>query len=114
MPRLDRSGPMGAGSMTGGRRGICGRAGSAANLPAYDSGYGYGRGMGFRRGYGRGREYGRGPAYAGYPHPQAYGSGHTVRRTFELDVLRADADAMQKSLESVQRRIHELEKEGSE
>ena len=25
MPRLDRTGPMGAGSMTGGGRGLCGR-----------------------------------------------------------------------------------------
>ena len=62
MPGLDRSGPMGAGSMTGGRRGICGRAGAAINQPAYGSGYGYGRGMGFRRGFGRGRGYGLGPA----------------------------------------------------
>jgi hypothetical protein len=103
---------MGAGSMTGGRRGICGRAGAAANLPDY--GGGYGRGLGFRRGFGRGRGYGLGPAYAGYPHPQAYGAGYPVRRTLELDVLRADAEAMRQSLESVQRRIAELEKDESE
>jgi hypothetical protein len=114
MPGLDRSGPMGAGSMTGGRRGICGRAGAAANLPAYGSGYGYGRGMGFRRRFGRGRGYGLGPAYAGYPHPQVYGAGYPVRRTFELDVLWADAEAMQKSLDAIHRKIADLEKEGSE
>ena len=45
MPRLDRSGPMGAGPMTGGRRGTCGRAGVAINQPAYGSGYGRGNGF---------------------------------------------------------------------
>jgi hypothetical protein len=31
-----------------------------------------------------------------------------------MEMLRADADAMQKSLDAVQRRIAELEKEGSD
>jgi len=112
MPRLDRSGPMGAGPMTGGRRGTCGRAGVAINQPAYGSGYG--RGMGFRRGYGRGRGYGFGPAYGAVPYPQAYGNTHPVSKTDEMEMLRADADAMRQSLESIQHRITELEKEGSE
>ncbi len=100
--------------MTGGRRGICGRAGAAANLPVYGGGYGYGRGMGFRRGYGRGRGHGFGPAYDGVPYPQAYGTGYPAGKTDELEMLRADADAMRQSLESVQRRIAELEKEESQ
>jgi hypothetical protein len=100
--------------MTGGRRGICGRAGAATNLPAYGSAYGYGRGMEFRRGYGRGRGFGFGPAYGRVSYPQAYGTGYPVSKTDEMEMLRADADAMQKSLESVQRRIAELEKEMSE
>ena len=115
MPGLDRSGPMGAGPMTGGRRGICGRAGVAINQPAYGSGYGYGRGMGFRRGYGRGRGHGFGPAYSGVPYPQAYGTtGDPASKTNEMALLRADADAMRQSLESIQHRITELEKGGSE
>jgi len=112
MPGVDRSGPMGAGPMTGGRRGLCGRAGVPVE-PVYGRGYGYGRGMGFRRGFGRGPGYGFGPVY-GHVYPPAYGAGYPVSKTDELEVLRADADAMKKSLEAVQRRITELEKEGSE
>jgi hypothetical protein len=99
--------------MTGGRRGICGRAGAATYQPAYGSGYGYGRKMGFRRGYGRGRGYGIGPASGRGPYPQAYDTGYPASKTDEMEMLRADADAMRKSLEAVQRRITELEKEGS-
>ena len=114
MPGLDRSGPMGAGPMTGGRRGIRGHAGAAANLPVYGVGFGYGRGMGFRRGFGWSRGHGFGPAYGGYPYPQAHGTGYPVSKTDEMEMLRADADAMRKSLEAVQCRIAELEKEGAE
>lgn len=112
MPRLDRSGPMGAGPMTGGRKGICGHAGGPTDMPVY--GGSYGRGMGFRRGYGRGRGYGLGPATGGYPYPQAYGTGYPAGRTDEMEMLRANAEAIRKSLDTVQRRIAELEKEGSE
>lgn len=114
MPGLDRSGPMGAGPMTGGRRGTCGRAGGAYDRPVYGGGYGYGRGMAFRRGFGRGRGYGFGPAAGGYPYPQAYGTGYPVSKTDEMEMLRADAEAMRQSLDAIQRRISELEKEGSE
>lgn len=70
--------------------------------------------MGFRRGFGRGRGYGFGPAGVGYPYPQAHGTGHPVSKTDAIEMLRADADTMRKSLESVQRKIAELEKDGSE
>ena len=112
MPGLDRSGPMGAGSMTGGRRGICGRAGVAINQPAYGSGYG--RGMGFRRGFRRGRGYGLGPAQGQVPSQQAYGTMYPTGKPDELEMLRADTDAMRKSLEAVQRSIAKLEKERSD
>jgi len=114
MPRVDRSGPMGAGPMTGGRRGLCGRAGAATNLPAYSNGYGYGGGMGFRRGYDRGRGSGFRSAYCRVPYPQAYGTGYPVSKTDEMEMLRAETDAMRQALESIQRKIAELEKEGSE
>lgn len=114
MPGLDRSGPMGAGPMSGGRRGTCGRAGAAANRPVYGGGFGYGRGMGFRRGYGRGRGTGFGPAHGDMFYPPAVGQGYPASRTDEVEMLKADADAMQKSLEAVQQRIAQLEKEGSE
>ena len=102
--------------MTGGRRGFCGSTGGPADLPVYGGGYGcgYGRGMGFRRGFGRGRGRGFGPAYGGFSYPPTYGTVYPVSRTDEVEMLRADAEAMQKSLEAVQRRIAELEKEGSQ
>jgi uncharacterized protein DUF5320 len=114
MPGFDRSGPMGAGPMTGGRRGLCGRPGGAYDRPAYGGGYGYGRGMAFRRGFGGGRGYGFGPAYGGYPYPQAYGTGYPVSSANEMEMLRADAEAMRQSLDAIQQRISELEKDGSE
>jgi hypothetical protein len=99
---------MGAGPMTGGGRGLCGR-------PAGEiTGYGYGRGMGFRRGGGRGWGRGAGPAFGGYGYPPASRFGDSVSQTDEIEMLRSNADAMQRSLESIQRRIAELEKEGSE
>ena len=115
MPGFDRSGPMGAGPMTGSRRGLSGHRRSAANWPAYgrDHGYGSGRGMGFRRGFGRGAGNRYGTSF-GYGYPPASGVGYPLSRTDELKVLRANAGAMQESLEGVQRRIAELEKEGSE
>jgi hypothetical protein len=114
MPGLDRSGPMGAGPLTGGRRGLCRRAEAATHLPAYGSGYGNGRGMGFRRGYGRGRGYGFGPGSGGVTFPQADGTGYPAGKTDELEMLRADAVATRRSLESIQRRIAELEKGGAD
>ena len=50
MPGFDRTGPMGAGPMTGGARGRCNPA-TAATLTAYGGGYGYGRGLRLRRGF---------------------------------------------------------------
>jgi len=96
--------------MTGGRRGICGRPGGPADLPVYG---GNGRGLGFRRGHGRGRGYGYGPGFAGYPYPQAYGTGsrYPASSTNEMDMLKAEA--IQQSLDAIQRRITELEKEAS-
>ena len=56
MPRMDGTGPMGAGSMTGRGLGVC----TGANVDRYGSGRGMGFGLGLacRRGFGRG--FGRG------------------------------------------------------
>jgi hypothetical protein len=115
MPGLDRSGPMGAGSMTGGRRGICGRAGGSQSTCRFTAG---GTAMAEEwdsdADIGRGRGYGFGPAYGGVPYPQAYGTGYPVSKTDEMEMLRADAEAMRQSLDAIQRRLADLEKEGSE
>jgi hypothetical protein len=95
--------------MTGGRRGLCGRTKGAADSIVTG---GYGRKMGMRRGFGRGCGRGSGLAYGGSPYPSAY--QYPLSKTDELEMLRADADARRKSLEAIQRRVEELEKEGSE
>ena len=132
MPGLDGTGPMGAGPMTGGARGYCNPAG-AVYRPGFGQGFGYGRGFGrgrgfgagFGAGYGRGRGYGRGfgygppvpvrggwygPAY-GNPYPYPYSS--PMEPSDEINMLRAEADAMKSGLDEIKRRIEELEKEES-
>ena len=110
MPGLDRSGPMGAGPMTGGRRGLCG-AGSSAHVPHAHGGfdYGFGSGRGFGPGRGRGRGMGRG--FCRYP--RAYGFNYPLSATDEIDTLKADADYMKKSLDTINARIEELTKKNS-
>jgi hypothetical protein len=50
MPGFDRTGPMGAGSMTGGARGLCNPANAGYNA-RFTQGSNYGRGLGLRRGF---------------------------------------------------------------
>ena len=110
MPGFDRSGPMGAGRMTGWGRGWCRRP-AETMVP---QGYGTGRGMGFRRGFGRGFGRGAGPWFGGYAYPPTAGAAGPQTDADELDRLRADADAMRTALESIQRRIAALETETGE
>jgi hypothetical protein len=66
MPRGDRTGPWGAGPMTGRAAGYC--AGYA--VPGFlNSGRGWGRGFGRGWGRGFGRGWGRGPGRGGYSYP---------------------------------------------
>jgi len=111
MPGFDRSGPWGAGPMTGGARGLCNSAATRA-LPPYTAGYGLGRGLGFRRGcwggysqgVGRGRGFGRG---YGWYSPVSY-PGYSVDPTNELDFLKAQAEGMKNSLDEINKRIDTL------
>ena len=113
MPGFDRSGPMGAGPMTGGRRGMCGGAYGRPGNIGYGYGYGAGRGLGFRRGHGRGRGVGY-AGYGGYPVPRSLAPAYPVSSADELAMLQAEAKAIQASLESIRSRILEIEKESSE
>ena len=79
MPRGDRTGPGGAGPMTGRAAGYCAGysvPGFTNPIGGYGRGWGRGRGRGFGRGWGRG--FGRGgyvypPPAVGQPaYPQAY------------------------------------------
>ena len=118
MPGFNRTGPMGAGPMTGGRRGFCNPA-TAGFLPVY-GGYGYGRGLGMRRGFrggygpGQGRGYGRG--YGWYP-PDAgpfYAPVYPMGESSEIDRLKEQADYMKETLDAINRRIAALEKQSPE
>jgi hypothetical protein len=101
MPGYDRTGPMGAGPMTGGARGRCNPA-TAGTIPASAGIHSYGRGLASRRGFrggfdpgmGRGRGFGRGHRW----YPSTVGPVYPTDSPSEMDMLKADADYMQKSL----------------
>jgi hypothetical protein len=129
MPGFDRTGPMGAGAMTGGGRGFCNPAGAAYG-PLYGGGFGYGRGFGrgrgrgFRRGFGLGFGRGRGfgwrtfyPAWdAGYgpAYGPLYGNPYGMSPEDELQMLKNEADAIKSDLEGINKRIEELESKSSQ
>jgi len=110
MPGFDRTGPMGAGPMTGGARGRCNPA-NAGNAPRYyGTGYGLGLRRGFRGGYGPGRGYGRGYGW-GYGVP-AYGvpAATPADPAAELDALKAQAAQVKSTLDAIENRINALKK----
>jgi hypothetical protein len=131
MPGFDRTGPMGAGMMTGGARGFCNPA-DAGYGPVYGRGFGYGRGYGrgrgFRRGFGPGLGWGhgsgRGFGWQGfYPARDAaydpaygpfYGNPYGMSSEDELKMLRTEADAIKGDLEDINKRIQELESKSSQ
>ena len=132
MPGGDRTGPRGAGAMTGRGAGLCaGNDVPGYMNPAYGSGFGGGRGRGFGRGFGMGG--GRGwrnqyyatglPGWArgyGYPYPEAYpgGSGTTTNvkatQADELLHLKEQAQYFKRTLDDIEQRIDELQKNAKE
>ena len=119
MPGLDGTGPMGAGPMTGGGRGLCGPYGRSY------TGWGYGRGRGFRGGsgpgFGGGRGYGRDFAGRGYYPPQGgwygpayptpYGSSYATNPEDEVNALKNEANFLKGEIDAINKRIEELESE---
>ena len=119
MPRGDRTGPWGAGPMTGRAAGYC--AGHA--VPGYmNPGRGYGRGFG--RGWGRGFGRGRGRGWYAYPpavivqpaYPKAY-PPVTQSQAPEQEVatledyqkeLVAEKADLEKEMDNIKARIEEL------
>ena len=107
MPGFDRSGPIGAGPMTGGGRGFCNSA-TTPSFSAFSGGYAGGsrirsglcRGRVWRRGLGRGYRF----------YPPAASRDDPVDTAGELAALRNEADSLKGSLDAVIRRIDELEK----
>jgi len=110
MPGFDRSGPMGVGPMTGGRRGLCNPANTEYDAQI-DGMFGFGRGIrrgrGFRGGVGRGigRAFGR----RGWNQPSYY-PAYAQSPEEELNMLKAEANSVKNSLDIIHRRIAELEK----
>jgi len=122
MPRGDRTGPLGMGPMTGRAAGYC----AGNTVPGYMNPYG-GRGMGFRRGFFRGGGgFGRrrGFRFFGYPGVQPFVAGAPVvpqpwfgpepyDERAELEELRSHARELENTLSGIQKRIEELEAQGS-
>ncbi|MBN2225922.1 MAG: DUF5320 domain-containing protein [candidate division Zixibacteria bacterium] len=124
MPGGDRTGPMGAGPMTGRGAGYC----AGYTMPGYmnpvwgrnfgQGGYGYGFGRGFGRGFGmgRGRGFGRGwgmgmgrqaMPYPYYPDQGDVASQPTAEN--ELAYLKDQAKYFGDALENINKRIAKLE-----
>ena len=113
MPRGDRTGPMGAGPMTGRGAGYCAGysvPGYMNSVPSRGWGVGYGAGWGRGRGWGRGFGRGFGWRWAVYPYGYPavpYTPG--VKPQQETDILKGQAKAMQEELSAINQRIKELE-----
>ena len=128
MPGGDRTGPMGAGPMTGRAAGYCagyGVPGYMNPVPGGGRGFwrfgrGFGRGLGFGRGFGRGYRhwywatgvpgwarfggYWPGAAVPWYGQPASAGS-----REGEVEDLKAQASELESELQAIRERISELE-----
>lgn len=118
MPRGDRTGPDGLGAMTGRRMGYCAgydSPGFTKGVPRGRAGYGYGRGFGYGRGYGRGfgfgRGYGRGYGYASDYYPA---TNPDYANISEKTMLENEAKVLQEQLNSLEKRLAEIEKKESE
>lgn len=109
MPRMDGTGPAGAGSMTGRGLGPCGTGEGVPAGGSYGRGMGYpmgmrfGRGMGMRcgRGFGPGRGYGPGNGYlwnAGAPMDDEARKAYLQQ---QRDYLKTRLDAIDKNLEKL-------------
>jgi hypothetical protein len=114
MPGFDRTGPLGMGPMTGGRRGFYNPAAMGYCFPFF-SGAGFGRGMGLGRGFrgGMGRMFrgaGFGKGYGWYPPAYLGPNPYSMDSSSELDMLKAQADSFKSALEAINKWMAELEK----
>jgi len=129
MPGGDRTGPWGMGPMTGRRAGYCvgfEAPGYANSVYGRGFGMGFGRGRGFRAGgFGRGwanRFYGGG--FPGWAPSSAYEAPYYGRQEpypyrtpdpeFEKQALKEQANALQSELDSINRRLSELDAAASD
>jgi len=110
MPGFDQSGPMGAGPMSGGRRGLCNPENTGYGTRSAGT-FGFGRGMGLGRGFRGGFRSGMGRAFGrrGWNQPSYY-PAYAQNSEEELGMLKAEANSVKNSLDMINRRIAELEK----
>jgi hypothetical protein len=120
MPRGDRTGPTGMGSMTGRGAGFCagfGKPGYANTVPGCGFGMGFGRGRGtWSRGFGGGGRGWRSMFYAtGVPGWRSYGTFAPPYAEpdpqVEKQTLKTQAETLQVELDSIRKRLEELEKQ---
>ena len=104
MPRGDKTGPQGAGPMTGRRLGLC----VGNDRPGFDTGsrsFGHGYGQGFGRGNGwRGQ--------MGYGQRHAYGrfSDDEVQGVSKKTLLENDVRVLREQLASIEKQLSEIGK----
>lgn len=111
MPGFNRTGPMGAGPMTGGGRGFCNPANAGTERSAVrdaNSGGGMVSGRGFRGGFGRRIRLGFGRGFA-WNQP-SYFDTYSEDAAGGLDMLKVQAASAKNMLDSINRRIAELKK----
>ena len=117
MPRGDGTGPRGLGPMTGRAAGYCAGYPVAGFMNPYVGrlglGFGYGRGFGKGLGRGYGRGFRSGYAYPIPCVPQVYGGEFyqpPAEPKQEMEMLAEEAKVLKEQLETINKRITELEK----
>jgi len=106
MPGFDRTGPEGRGSMTGRGAGYC----AGNETPRFaNRGFGYGRGRGVARGSGRGFGFGWGRRETPF-YPQYDNELSPLTKEEEIQSLKNQSDQLQKELDSINKRVQELNK----
>ncbi len=112
MPRGNRTGPDGMGSMTGRGAGFC----SGSGRPGYmnpDGGRGLGRGYGYAAGAGRGTGFGHGHGTgAGYGQGlnrgYAYAPPPPMAPDMEKQQLQREAEYVEEELKAIRKRLDDL------
>jgi len=125
MPRGDGTGPAGMGPMTGRAAGFCaGYSAPGYMNPGGGRGYygggGWGRGRGYRNWYhatglpGWSRAAQGLPAWGGYGYPYAAPPAPPMAPQQEIEMLKAEAQGLERTLKEIKKRMEELEKTKSE
>ena len=123
MPGGDRTGPVGAGSMTGRGAGYC----AGHSVPGYMNPVGsslgrwavWGHGRGYRHWYratgvpGWGRANYGPPAWGAHRFPYFYAPQPSVTPKEEIEMLKAESEGLEQALKEIRKRMEELEKVGS-